>query len=186
MTDLSTPQPVVVLNETWEVTAYNHHSDEVPARVFDLVSTQTCATADPLVLPKFHYGGFGFRGAGEWNGPGDAALFLTSEGVADRIKGNDTRGRWCYVGGKINGKISGVLILGHPENFRAPQPMRLHPTFPYMSFVPQALGEFSIEPGKPYVTRFRFVALDGAPDRALFDAYWHGYAQPAMARMEGP
>ena len=186
MTDLSTPQPVVVLNETWEVTAYNHHSDEVPARVFDLVSTQTCATADPLVLPKFHYGGFGFRGAGEWNGPGDAALFLTSEGVADRIKGNDTRGRWCYVGGRINGRISGVLILGHPENFRAPQPMRLHPTFPYMSFVPQALGEFSIEPGKPYVTRFRFVALDGAPDRALFDAYWHGYAQPAMARMEGP
>jgi hypothetical protein len=183
MTDLSAPSPVAVLNETWEVSAYNHRSDEHPAWVFDLVTTQTCASADPLVLPKFHYGGFGFRGAAEWNGPGDAALFLTSDGVADRIKGNDTRGRWCYVGGKIGGKISGVLILGHPGNFRAPQPMRLHPSFPYMSFVPQSLGDFAIPPGTAYVTRFRFVVIDGPPNRAVFDAFWHGYARPATAAL---
>jgi hypothetical protein len=183
MTDLSAPSPVAVLNETWEVSAYNHRSDEHPAWVFDLVTTQTCASADPLVLPKFHYGGFGFRGAAEWNGPGDAALFLTSDGVADRIKGNDTRGRWCYVGGKIGGKISGVLILGHPGNFRAPQPMRLHPSFPYMSFVPQSLGDFAIQPGTAYVTRFRFVVIDGPPNRAVFDAFWHGYARPATAAL---
>ena len=186
MVDLSAPAPLDVLHETWEVTAYDYRPQHGPAaRVFDLVFTQRGVTDSPLVLPKFHYGGFGFRGANEWNGPGDAATFLTSEGVSDRKAGDSQRARWCYVGGKLDGQPTGTLILGHPGNFRAPQPARLHPTFPYMSFVPQALGEFAIEPGKPYVARFRFVVLDGAPDRALFDAFWDGYAHPAQPAAGG-
>jgi hypothetical protein len=182
MVDLSAPTPVTALNETWRVTAYA----VAPAvRVFDLEITQTCATNDPLELPKYHYGGFGFRGADAWNGPGEAALFLTSEGETSRLKGNDTRGRWCYLGGKLDGSISGTAILGHPSNFRAPQPMRLHPNMPYMSYVPQQLGDFAIEPGKPYVAKFRFVVTDGAPDRAKIDAFWNGYAQPATVKVEG-
>ena len=182
--DLSAPAPVVALNERWKVTAYNVPADPA-VRVFELESTQTCATNDPVLLPKYHYGSFGFRGAAAWNGPGGAALFLTSEGETDRIKGNDTRGRWCWLGGKLDGAIAGTLILGHPDNFRAPQPMRLHPNMPYMSFVPQQLGDFAIEPGKPYVVRFRFVVLDGPPDRAKFDALWNGYATPAVVKVEG-
>ena len=182
MVDLSAPSPVTALHETWRVTAY---AVAPTVRVFDLEITQVCATNDPLELPKYHYGGFGFRGADAWNGPGDAALFLTSEGETSRIKGNDTRGRWCYLGGKLEGGISGTAILGHPENFRAPQPMRLHPNMPYMSYVPQQLGDFAIEPGKPYVAKFRFVVTDGAPDRAKIDAFWNGYAQPATVKVEG-
>ena len=181
MTDLTAPQPLVVLDENWQVTIYEVAGAVRPVRMFDLVVTQTNVTNDPLVLPKFHYGGFGFRGAAEWNGPGDAATFLTSDGVTNRIKGNDTRGKWCFLGGKIDGEVTGTAILGHPGNFRAPQPMRLHPTFPYMSFVPQQLGEFSIDPGKQYSARFRFVVADGEPDRALIEAYWQGFANPAVA-----
>lgn len=181
MVDLSAPAPVTALHETWRVTAY---AAGPAVQVFDLEITQECATSDPLELPKYHYGGFGFRGADAWNGPGEAALFLTSEGETSRLKGNDTRGRWCYLGGKLDGAISGTAILGHPANFRAPQPMRLHPNMPYMSFVPQQLGEFAIEPGKPYVARFRFVVSDGAPDRAKIDAFWNGYAQPAVLKVE--
>lgn len=185
MIDLSAPTPVTALNETWTVTAYDVTTTPgPPVRMFDLAVKQECATGDPLVLPKYHYGGFGFRGATEWNGPGEAALFLTAEGVTDRIAGNDTRGRWCYLGGKLDGGIAGTAILGHPENFRAPQTMRLHPNMPYMSFVPQQLGDFAIEPGRPYTARFRFIVADGAPDRARIDAYWHGYAQPAVVRLE--
>lgn len=186
MVDLSAPSPVVALHETWQVTAYDFPAvaGAAPVRMFDLVITQTCATKDPLVLPEYHYGSFGFRGASAWNGKGDAALFLTSNGDTDRIKGNNTRGKWCYLGGRLDGAIAGTAILGHPENFRAPQPMRLHPDMPYMSFVPQQLGEFSIEPGKPYVLRFRFVAADGAPDRARLDAFWNGYATPAVVKVD--
>jgi hypothetical protein len=184
MTDLTAPQPLVVLDETWEVTVYDVGGAGRTVRMFDLALTQTNVTKDPLVLPKYHYGGFGFRGATEWNGPGDAASFLTSDGVTDRIKGNDTRGKWCFLGGKIDGETTGTAILGHPGNFRAPQPMRLHPTFPYMSFVPQQLGEFSIDAGKKYAARFRFVVADGEPDRAMIEAYWQGYANPAVAIIE--
>lgn len=185
MVDLSAPQPVTALNEIWRVTAYRvvTVAGGAPVNVFDLEVTQRCATRDALVLPQYHYGGFGIRGADAWNGPGEAALFLTSEGISDRVAGNNTRGRWCYLGGRLDGAIAGTAVLGHPGNFRAPQPLRLHPNMPYFSYVPQQLGEFAIEPGKPYVARFRFVAADGAPDRARLDAFWHGYARPATATL---
>lgn len=180
------PAPVDALHETWRLTAYDLRGATPPVRMFDLEVTQACATADPLILPEYHYGGFGFRGAGAWNGPGDAARFLTSEGITDRLKGNNTRARWCYLGGVgSGGALAGTATLGHPGNFRAPQPVRLHPNMPYFSFVPQQLGEFRIEPGRPYTARFRFVVSDGAPDRARLDAYWHGYARPAAVTLAG-
>ena len=35
------------------------------------------------------------------------------------------------MSGTIDGQEVGITILGHPDNFRAPQPMRLHPTEPF-------------------------------------------------------
>jgi hypothetical protein len=185
MTDLTAEKPVTVLNESWRLTVYDLAGGARPARMFDLLVTQTCATPDPLILPQYHYGSFGLRGAAAWNGPGEAARFLTSEGITDRIKGNDTRARWVYLGGPVpGGALAGTTALGHPDNFRAPLPVRLHPNMPYFSLVPQQLGEFRIEPGRPYVARFRFIVLDGDPDRALLDAYWNGYARPAAPRLD--
>lgn len=178
--DLSAPSPVTALNETWAVTSYDVPGASVPMRVFDLVITQTCATPDPLILPEYRYGGLGFRGHDQWNGA-DKATFLTSEGETDRVKGNTTRARWVHIGGQIDGKFAGLGILGHPDNFRAPQPLRLHPTEPFVCFAPSQLGEFRIEPGTPYVMRYRFVVTDGAVDGALLEACWQAYAQPTVA-----
>ena len=185
MVDLSAPAPVTAVQVAWQLTAYDVAGAAPPVRMFDLVITHTCATADPVILPEYHYGGFGFRGAAAWNGPGEAARFLTSEGLTDRIKGNNSRARWCYLGGPLpGGAFAGTVTLGHPENFRSPQPVRLHPNMPYFSLVPQQLGEFRLEPGRPYVARFRFVVADGEPNRADLEAYWQGYARPAPARIE--
>lgn len=181
--DLSAPSPVVALHETWVVTQYHVPGAARPVRVVDVESTQKCATSDPLILPEYHYGGMGYRGNELWNGK-DKAFFLTSEGETDRVKANHQRMRWVHVGGEVDGRRTGVAVLGHPANFRAPQPVRVHPSEPYVSFVAQQLGEFAIEPGRPYVARFRFVIIDGAPDAALLEAYWQGYAQPATARVE--
>lgn len=178
--DLSAPTPVVTLDETWELTVYDVLDAARPVRVFDLVLTQTCATDDPLILPEYHYGGLGFRGHDQWDGA-DRAFFLTSEGETDRVKGNATRARWLHVGGHVDGHLAGIAILGHPANFRAPEPLRLHPREPFVCFAPSQLGEWRIEPGRPHVARYRFVVLDGPPDRALLDAYWQAYAQPAQA-----
>jgi hypothetical protein len=175
--DLSAkPKPKTVLNETWDVMAYAPVADVRPYFMFDLTSTQTCATDQPLILPKYHYGGFGYRGHRTWDGKGNCE-FLTSEGKT-RADGNETRGRWVYVYGKVDGKTAGVAILCHPENFRAPQPIRIHPTEPYISYAPQQMGEFRIEPGKPYVSRYRVVAMDGGPDKELLDRLWNDYATP--------
>ena len=38
----------------------------------------------------------------------------------------------------------------------------------------------------PRSARFRFVVQDGEPDRALLDAYWHGYASPAQPQLGRP
>jgi hypothetical protein len=183
MVDLTAPSPLTALNETWRLTVYAIAGAPRPVRMFDLIVAQQCATNDPLILPKYHYGSFGLRGAGAWNGPGEAAHFLTSEGITDRIKGNDTRARWVYLGGKTPAGLAGTATLGHPDNFRAPQPIRLHPDMPYFSYVPQQLGEFRIAPGETYRVRYRFIVADGEPDRAMLDAYWQGYAHPAAAQV---
>jgi hypothetical protein len=179
--DQTAPEPKTALNETWNVTTY-----QIPNPnffVFDLVSTQTCATASELILPKYYYGGLGFRGNWAWNGEGNC-YFLTSNGETDRKKGNETRGSWCHISGDVDGERTGVAILSHPENFRSPQPMRLHPTEPFFCFAPSQLGDWKIEPGKPYVSKYRFIVADGAPKKESIDQWWEDYANPPKVTIE--
>lgn len=185
--DLTAPEPKVALNELWEVKVYAVGQGAKPYHVFDLVSTQQCASSSPLKLPQYYYGGLGFRGNFAWNGKNNT-FFLTSEGETDRVKGNETRGRWCHVGGKVDGELTGIAILCHPDNFRAPQPMRLHPSEPFFCFAPQQSGDMQIEPGKPYVSRYRFVVADGAPDPMELERLWNDYAHPptVTVAVQGP
>jgi hypothetical protein len=180
--DLTGPKPVVALHETWQVTAFPPHGWR-EHWLLDLVSEQTCATPNPLMLPKYHYGGVGLRGNRAWNGATNVN-FLTSDGVTDRIKGNTQNGRWCDMWGRIDGAEAGFAILSHPANFRAPQPMRLHPTEPFFCYAPQQAGGMEIKPGEPYVSRYRFVIHDGPPDRAELDRLWNDYAHPPVARLK--
>jgi hypothetical protein len=173
--DLKAPGgPKAALNETWTIRAFAVEGPR-PGYLIDLISTQTCATTSPLELPKYHYGGLGFRGNWAWNGKTNG-LYLTSNGDTDRLKINETRGSWAWIGGPVDGGITGTAILCHPSNFRAPQPMRLHPTEPFLCFAPQQLGDMAIKPGEPYVFRYRFVVADGEPDAKLIEQWWKDYA----------
>jgi hypothetical protein len=155
--NLNAPEgPKAALDEVWEVRLYNL-ADRF---VFDLVSTQTCATNAPLVIREYRYGGLGFRGSAQWEGK-DGAAFLTSEGKG-RVDGHATRANWCVMSGKIDGQDAFVGFLGHPSNFRHPQPMRIHPDEPFFNWAPCQAGDFSIEPGQPYVSAYRFV-ISSAP-----------------------
>lgn len=180
--DLTAAQPKTVLNETWDVRAYPPDSRK-RFWIFDLTATQLCAASEPLKLPEYRYGGIGFRGNWAWNGK-DKTQFLTSEGETDRLKGQGTRGRWCDISGLVDGARAGIAIMCHPENFRAPQPMRLHPDEPFFNYAPQAAGPMEITPGKPYVMRYRFVVHDGAPDKDLLERLWQDYAQPPAVTVE--
>ena len=177
--DLTAAKPVVAVNETWEVKVYNAPRVE-RGWIFDLVSTHECATDQPLKLPEYRYGGLGLRGNRAWNGK-ENTHFLTSEGITDREKGHATRARWCDMSGMIDGSEAGITIFCHPENFRAPQPMRIHPDEPFFNYAPMQAGDMMIEPGKKYVSRYRFFVHDGAPDKATIDAIWNDYAHPVRA-----
>jgi hypothetical protein len=176
-TDLTGATPTGVLTETWTVNAYAVDDD---FRLLDLEATQTCATDKPLLLPIYHYGGLGIRGREEWNGK-DKAAFITSEKVDDRQKANGQPARWIAIAGAVEGGTAGLAVLSHPENFRSPQPVRIHPNEPFISFAPQTNEAMSIQPGETYRMQYRFVTFDGEPDPAKLEALWQDYANPIKA-----
>jgi len=180
--DLLGSAPITALDERWSVATYRTHEGTPPYFVVDLASTQRTATDAPLLLEQYTYGGFALRGNAQWSDPA-SVTFLTSEGL-DRAGGDDKKGRWCSIGGKVDGKMVGFAMLGHPENFRAPQTFRIHPKHPYMAFAPVKDGPFTIEPGKPYVSRFRIVSFDGPVDRELIERLWRDYATPPKVTVE--
>ncbi|MBI3854953.1 MAG: PmoA family protein [Planctomycetes bacterium] len=159
------------LEDVWELRVYAL-SDRF---VFDLVSTQTCATDQPLVIKEYRYGGIGFRGPAGWEGK-KGVEFLTSDGKG-RVDGHATKAKWVEAWGQAGGAEASIGFLCHPANFRFPQPLRIHPDEPFFNWaVPQG-GTFSIEPGKPYVARYRFVVADGKLTRDDLDAAWSAYGE---------
>ncbi|MSU42336.1 MAG: hypothetical protein EXS22_10100 [Pedosphaera sp.] len=181
--DRSATPPKPTLDETWSVTVYPLTGGTKPRWIFDFISTQKCAGTNALVLPQYHYGGLGFRGNAAWDGAtNNPARFLTANGEADRVAGHATRARWCHIGGLVDGQPTGAAIFCHPLNFRFPQPMRIHPSEPFFNFVPQQFAAMAIVPGAAYVSQYRFVISDGAPDAAELDRLWEEYAHPATAR----
>src|SRR6185436_11445480 len=159
MVALGGAAPKTALNETWDVTVYAPVTAPKPMYIFDLFIHQECASDIPLILPKYHYGGLGFRGSSQWttdkkDRSKENCFFLTSEGKV-RSNGNETKGRWCHISGKTDGEMIGVAILDHPGNFRSPQGMRLNPDIPFFCYCPSQDGDWEITPQKPYNARYR-------------------------------
>lgn len=149
----------------------------------DLVSTIRCASDTPLQLPQYHYGGMAIRGARGWTP--QAVQFLTSEGQG-RLEGNHTRPRWCQMRGPVEGRVAGVVLMTHPDNFRFPEPLRIHPTMPYMVYTPSFLGDWEIVPGRPHRSRYRFVIHDGELPLERIERAWRDFAHPLVARTVNP
>jgi hypothetical protein len=169
-----------ILKETWDVRVWNLGGPKAGYWMWDLTSTQRCASESELKFPKYHYGGLGVRGAPEWM---TTCLMLTSEGK-DRKNGNETKGRWCEVGGASGDKAAGILILGHPQNFRFPEPLRLNPQQPQICFAPSQEGDWTIEPGKDYVWRYRFIVHDGAMKADAANRLWADFGEPPAVKVE--
>jgi hypothetical protein len=167
-----------VLKETWQVVV----TPLPKANVFDLTSTQTVSGNVPLKLPKYYYGGLGVRGNAAWD-PAEKVAMLTSEGK-DRKTGDNSKARWVQMSGEVDGQPVGIAVLIHPDNFRFPQPLRLNPKNPQLCVAPSQEGDWAIEPGKPYVSKYRFVVTDGPPDAAMLERAWNDYAHPPVVRVE--
>lgn len=196
--DLTAPTgPKPVLRETWTVEVFNRGNDTF---VFDIKTEQRCAGPSPVTIPKYHYGGMAIRGNDQWYSDQSQAAysewekklktapdtprppldvmrhdFLTSEG-RHQYDGNHTRPNWVDLYGPIDSDTAGIAILCHPDNFRAPQHVRLHPSKPYFCFSPMVDEAFEITPANPFVSKYRFVVHSGEPKIDAIDAEWKRFA----------
>ncbi|MEM6628088.1 MAG: PmoA family protein [Bacteroidota bacterium] len=177
--------PEAALDEVWQVSAYHVG----PNYLLDFSSSFSASSEDTLFIQAYHYGGFAFRGPDTWFDstyiPKNDSLknylgvgkggFLTSEGKT-RINGNHSRPNWVDMHGMVDDQEVGVCFFDHPENFRFPQPVRLHPSMPYFSFSPMVLGAFHIGPDDSYRSQYRIMVHQGVPDTSDLNLHWEAYA----------
>lgn len=175
-TDLSAPTPKAALNEQWDVRVWNIGGQDKGYWLWDLTSVQNAASESPLHLPEYRYGGFGFRGSVDW--VDENLHLLTSEGKT-RADGHGTKSRWCDMSGPIGAGYAGVTILTHPSNFQFPQPMRIWDKGgTFFCYAPPLDGDFDIEPGKDFVSRYRYFVHDGKADQPTIERVWNDFANP--------
>ena len=180
--DLTGESETPALLETWGIRVWNQPAKDPAYWMYDITSDLRCATESPLNLPEYHYGGMAIRGGRGWTK--ENCEFLNSNGKT-RANGNHDRARWCDISGRTEPDTpwSGFTILTSPDNFRFPEPVRIHPSMPYMVFTPCPLGDWEIDPGKPHISHYRFLVHDG-PALARTDAIWQHYAKPPKASIQ--
>jgi hypothetical protein len=172
--------PVDVLRERWKITVHPTGGDY---HCFDLETTQSALTDTPLIVNQYHYGGVALRGPTRWLTAEDGyarrhpdparepSRFLNDRG-SDRVKGNHERANWVALSGEGEGQPMSIAVLGHDDNFRAPQAARLHPTKPYFCFAPCVDGEFAIDREHPFRSRYRYLITDAPPDPEWIERQW--------------
>ncbi|NNE92389.1 MAG: PmoA family protein [Verrucomicrobiales bacterium] len=182
--DLTADEPKPVVSETWQVRVWQTGEDN-DSFLVDLELTQACASDSPLEIEKYHYGGMAIRGNSAWmpgkKGEKPPGSFLTSEDKS-RENGNHSRPEWVSLHGPLEGGHASVTIFPHPENFRHPQWVRLHPSKPYFVFSPMVEEPFEITPETPYRVAFRYLVEDRKPDPEKLEVVRRNFADPPVAR----
>jgi hypothetical protein len=176
----------VALNENLHVRVWSLGGPKAKAYVIDYVSTQRCASDSPLVLPKYRYGGFGYRARTDWKK--ENSDYLTSEGKT-RKDGHSSRSRWCEVWGETDKGKVGILFLSHPENHEHPEPMRIWPENMYggnifFNYCPVQHQDWTLEPGKDYVFKYRMVVHDGEMSAKQAERIWQDFGNPPQVVLE--
>jgi hypothetical protein len=162
--DYSSGVREVVLEEEWEVRFGTGRSGDRKFNRVDVTVGQRVVGKGPLVLPEYHYGGFAFRGVDAWSGA-EGMQVRASGGVTGRGETEGGGRVWVAVTGAVGEggrERASVVVMGHPTNFRYPEPVRMHPKDPYFCFAPQRAGAFALEPEKPHAVSYRLVIVDGA------------------------
>lgn len=181
-------QDKTAIHEEWNVRAYNIGKD---MWLWDLTSVLNCATEDPVLLEKYDYGGgLSFRATEAWSK--DASQALTSAGK-DRNNGNGTTARWCMIDGKSKDGRSGILFMSSPQNYNAPQPIRIYPQDwfnglgeLFFCFTPTLTTDWLLTPGRNYVQRYRVLVYSGKINKEEAEAVWQSFAYPPDITIHKP
>jgi hypothetical protein len=180
--DLKAPEgEKVALNEELDVRVWNP-SKPNEGWLVDYTTKQNCASASPLRLLAYRYGGLGFRATDQWNESNSD--YLTSEGKT-RKDGHGTRARWCDVFGTMEKGPAGVLFMSYINNREHPEPMRIWPEGDvFFNFCPIQQTDWVLEPGKTYVLRYRLYVHSGRITAETAERLWQDFSYPPKVKLE--
>jgi len=167
-----------IMDEWWTVKTWN-----VPeGNLWDFESALLPSTPLPVLIKEYRYAGFGFRATADWKK--ENCEMMTSEGY-DRSETDGTRARWIYITGTCKGGRSGLLFLGSPTNFNAPQPLRIWKSEmnngrgdAFINFAPTKDRDWKLEFTKKQTLRYRVFVYDGEMTPKRAEAYWSDYVYP--------
>lgn len=166
-------EPKVVIRESGRI-ALTMRGD---ATVLDIELNQKAADA-PVVIAKYHYSGFSWRGPETWNK--DNSTMLTSAGKG-RDGANGTPARWVVVNGQsATGTPVSVLVLSAAEHIAgASEKLRVwdsknHNGAPFVNFNPVSDKAVPLDETHPAVSKrsYRVIAADRAVDVKEAEAEW--------------
>lgn len=170
----------IIMDELWKVKAWN----VTDGFLWDFESILHPCTSLPVLLKEYRYAGFGYRATEEWTK--ENCEMFTSEGkTRQHIDG--TTARWIYITGDTKTGRSGLLIMSHPENYNAPEPLRIWDENAnggrgdaFINFAPTKNKDWELKPNNRYQLCYRILAYEGEMTKEKADRLWNDFAFPPI------
>ncbi|MDR1222402.1 MAG: PmoA family protein [Tannerella sp.] len=170
----------VIMHEWWNIKAWNLSG----GFLWDFESHLHPSTSLPVLLKEYRYAGFGYRATEDWTK--ENCEMFTSEGkTRQQIDGSTAR--WIYITGATKTGRSGLLFMGHPENYNAPEPLRIWDENAnggrgdaFINFAPTKNKDWELKPGNQYLLRYRILSYEGEMTKEKADRYWNDFAHPPV------
>jgi hypothetical protein len=174
----------IIMNEVWDIKSWNIHE----GFLWDFKSELSPSTSMPVLLKEYRYAGFGWRATEEWTK--ENSEMFTSEGKT-RQQIDGTNARWIYVTGQCKNGKSGLLFMGHPDNFNFPEPLRIWDENAnggrgdaFINFAPTKDRDWELKPNQKYKLQYRVMSYDGAMDKQTADRLWNDFAYPPQTEVQ--
>ncbi len=161
----------VLVNESWELTAYAVPKSLGDINVFDVAIAQTNSTA---ISVNFGDRGLSVSGATAWRKPNPAASSPNPIFTDESAPGKPLR--WIGLTGNGKNRPAGIAVL-----FPAPGTAKYgaSPFEPSLT-APDSSESLALAPNARANLSYRVITFDGPPDNALLEALWNGYTVPAV------
>lgn len=160
------------------------------AYLADLTIQLNCATASPVTLLAYRYGGLGWRATAQWTKQNSEVL--TSAGKT-RSEADGSLARWCIVQGQLGAAdYGGVVLLSYPTNYNHPEPLRIWPDDMngrgdvFASFSPTKTKAWPLVPGQTYALHYRLLVFNGHCTAAQAESAWQYFAHPPSVVVTRP
>ena len=151
--------------------------------LLDINIQLSCASASPVLLLEYRYGGLGIRATEAWNK--ENSVTLTSEGK-NRKDADGSIARWCMTQGMLGNDYGGLEMMSYPANYNHPEPLRVWPENMnnrgdvFLNFSPTKNMNWLLEPGREYLLKYRFLIFNNKVSQEEAEEAWQSFAHPPV------